>query len=102
MSPADGRLLPRTAAGRLSASGNRSGNGACETLGSPEMCIRDRFLDKAIEGLLLYAFNKGEVCTCPSRALIQADIYDEFMARCLERIATVRQGNPLDLSLIHI
>jgi aldehyde dehydrogenase len=36
------------------------------------------------------------VCTCPSRALIQADIYDEFMARCLERIASIRQGNPLD------
>jgi aldehyde dehydrogenase len=56
----------------------------------------DEFLDKAVEGLVLYAFNKGEVCTCPSRALIQADIYDEFMARCLARIAAIRQGNPLD------
>ena len=36
------------------------------------------------------------MCTCPSRALIQADIYDEFMARCLERIARIKQGNPLD------
>jgi aldehyde dehydrogenase len=54
------------------------------------------FLDKAVEGLVLYAFNKGEVCTCPSRALIQADIYDEFVARCLKRIGDIRQGNPLD------
>ena len=60
------------------------------------MAHDDEFLDKAVEGLVLYAFNKGEVCTCPSRALIQADIYDEFMARCLDRIAAIKQGNPLD------
>jgi aldehyde dehydrogenase len=52
----------------------------------------DDFLDKAVEGLVLYAFNKGEVCTCPSRALI----YQDFMARALARIAKIRQGNPLD------
>ena len=40
----------------------------------------DDFLDKAVEGLVLYAFNKGEVCTCPSRALIQQDIYEDFLA----------------------
>ena len=45
---------------------------------------------------MLYAFNKGEVCTCPSRALIQESIYEPFMARCLERIRAIRQGNPLD------
>jgi aldehyde dehydrogenase len=56
----------------------------------------DDFLDKAIEGLVLYAFNKGEVCTCPSRALIHESIYDRFMDRCLERIRQIRQGNPLD------
>jgi aldehyde dehydrogenase len=60
------------------------------------MAADDAFLDKAVEGLVLYAFNKGEVCTCPSRALIQESIYDEFMERCLERIAAIRQGNPLD------
>jgi aldehyde dehydrogenase len=63
---------------------------------SDVMASDDEFLDKAVEGLVLYAFNKGEVCTCPSRALIQADIYDEFMARCLARIAAIRQGDPLD------
>ena len=45
---------------------------------------------------MLYAFNKGEVCTCPSRALIHESIYDEFMARCLDRIAQIKQGDPLD------
>jgi len=45
---------------------------------------------------VLYAFNQGEVCTCPSRALIQEDIYDEFMARCLARIKAIKQGSPLD------
>ena len=60
------------------------------------MAADDAFLDKAIEGLVLYAFNKGEVCTCPSRALIQESIYDEFMERCLERIRAIRQGDPLD------
>jgi aldehyde dehydrogenase len=56
----------------------------------------DEFLDKAVEGLVLYAFNKGEVCTCPSRALIQEDIYEEFMARALARIGQIKQGDPLD------
>ncbi len=56
----------------------------------------DAFFDKAIEGLVLFAFNQGEVCTCPSRALIHESIYDKFMARCLERIAAIKQGNPLD------
>jgi len=58
----------------------------------------DEFLDKAVEGLVLYAFNKGEVCTCPSRALIEESIYDEFMSRCLKRIAAIKQGHPLDVT----
>ena len=58
----------------------------------------DAFLDKAVEGLVMFAFNKGEVCTCPSRALIHEDIYDAFMQRCLERIAAIQQGTPLDPS----
>jgi acyl-CoA reductase-like NAD-dependent aldehyde dehydrogenase len=56
----------------------------------------DDFLDKAVEGLVLFACNKGEVCTSPSRALVQEDIYEAFMARCLERIAAIKQGDPLD------
>jgi aldehyde dehydrogenase len=60
------------------------------------MAADDAFLNKAVEGLVMYAFNQGEVCTAPSRALIQADIYDEFMARCLARIKAIKQGSPLD------
>jgi len=60
------------------------------------MAEDDNFLDKAIEGLVLFAFNQGEVCTCPSRALIQESIYDEFMARCLERIEAITMGDTLD------
>ena len=56
----------------------------------------DDFLDKAIEGFVMFAFNQGEVCTCPSRALIHESIYDRFMDRALTRIAAIRQGNPLD------
>ena len=62
------------------------------------MAQDDNFLDKAIEGLVLFAFNQGEVCTCPSRALIQESIYEEFMARCLERVGAIKMGDPLDLS----
>ena len=58
----------------------------------------DAFFDKAIEGLVLFAFNQGEVCTCPSRALIQESIYEPFMARCLERISAIKMGDTLDAS----
>ena len=56
----------------------------------------DEFFDKAIEGLVLFAFNSGEVCSCPSRALIQESIYEPFMARVLERVKAITQENPLD------
>ena len=56
----------------------------------------DDFLDKAIEGFVMFALNQGEVCTCPSRALIHEKIYDRFMERALKRVAVLRQGNPLD------
>jgi aldehyde dehydrogenase len=62
------------------------------------MAADDNFLDKAIEGLVLFAFNQGEVCTCPSRALIQENIYDEFMERCLKRIEAIKMGDTLDPS----
>jgi aldehyde dehydrogenase len=55
----------------------------------------DDFLDKALEGFALFAFNKGEVCTCPSRALVQESIYDKFMERAVARVAKIRVGNSL-------
>ncbi|MBB3189478.1 acetaldehyde dehydrogenase ExaC [Halomonas cerina] len=54
------------------------------------------FLDKAAEGLVLAFFNQGEVCTCPSRALIQESMYDTFMAKVMERTLSIKRGNPLD------
>jgi aldehyde dehydrogenase len=57
----------------------------------------DDFFDKAIEGFVMFALNQGEVCTCPSRALVQEDIYDRFMERAISRVEAIRQGNPLDL-----
>jgi len=56
----------------------------------------DDFLDAAVEGFVMFALNQGEVCTCPSRALIAEEIYEPFMARCLERVAQIVSGNPLD------
>ena len=58
----------------------------------------DDFFDKAIEGFVMFALNQGEVCTCPSRALIQESIYDRFMDRALKRVAAITQGSPLDPS----
>lgn len=56
----------------------------------------DGYLDKAIEGLVMFALNQGEVCTCPSRALIHESIYDKFMERALERVKQIKIGHPLD------
>ena len=56
----------------------------------------DDFFDKAIEGFVMFALNQGEVCTCPSRALIHESIYDRFMERALKRVAAIVQGDPLD------
>ena len=58
----------------------------------------DAFFDKALEGFTLFALNQGEVCTCPSRSLIQESIYDRFMERALKRVKAIVQGNPLDMA----
>ena len=57
---------------------------------------QDEFYDKALEGFAMFALNQGEVCTCPSRALIQGGIYDDFLAECVKRTEQIKQGNPLD------
>ena len=56
----------------------------------------DAFFDKALEGFAMFALNQGEVCTCPSRALIQESLYDRFMDRAVQRVQAIKQGNPLD------
>ena len=95
-STATGRVIAQAAAGNLIPAtlelGGKSPNIFFEDVADAD----DDFFDKAIEGLVLFAFNQGEVCTCPSRALIQESIYDKFMARALERIKAIKQGSPLD------
>src|SRR5436305_2086860 len=93
---ATGRLIMQYAAQNLIPSTTELGGKSPNIFFADVMARDDAFLDKAIEGLVLYAFNKGEVCTCPSRALIHESIYDAFMERCLARIAAIRQGHPLD------
>jgi aldehyde dehydrogenase len=58
---------------------------------------RDDFYDKALEGFTMFALNQGEVCTCPSRALVQQSIYEQFVPDAIERTKAVKQGNPLDI-----
>jgi aldehyde dehydrogenase len=62
-----------------------------------DVCAQDDdFFDKALEGFTMFALNQGEVCTCPSRALIQESIYGRFMEKALARVKAVKQGHPLD------
>ena len=60
------------------------------------MAYDDEFLDKAVEGAVLFALNQGEVCTCPSRMIVHESIYEAFMARVIERTKQIKVGNPLD------
>ncbi len=91
-----GRLIMQYAAQNLIPVTLELGGKSPNIFFSDVMAADDEFLDKAVEGLVLYAFNKGEVCTCPSRALIAEDIYEEFMPLALARIAKIKQGDPLD------
>jgi aldehyde dehydrogenase len=71
--------------------------GKCPNIFLPDVMAKDDgFLDKAIEGFVMFALNQGEVCTAPSRALIHSSIYDEFMSRALARTAAIVSGNPLE------
>ncbi|GAB34780.1 acetaldehyde dehydrogenase ExaC [Gordonia otitidis] len=60
------------------------------------MAADDGFFDRALEGFSMFALNQGEVCTCPSRALIQEDIYNDFIDKAIDRVSKIKQGNPLD------
>ena len=95
-STSTGRVIAQAAANNLIPTTLELGGKSPNIFFEDVMARDDSFLDKAIEGLVLFAFNQGEVCTCPSRALIQESIYERFMERCLPRIAAIKQGNPLD------
>jgi aldehyde dehydrogenase len=95
-STATGRVIAQAAASNLIPATLELGGKSPNIFFADVMDKDDAFLDKAIEGLVLFAFNQGEVCTCPSRAVIQESIYDQFMSRVLKRVAAIKQGNPLD------
>jgi aldehyde dehydrogenase len=95
-STATGRVIAQAAATNLIPATLELGGKSPNIFFDDVMRADDAFLDKAIEGLVLFAFNQGEVCTCPSRALIQESIYDRFIERALKRVAAIKQGNPLD------
>ena len=95
-STSTGRVIAQAAANSLIPATLELGGKSPNIFFPDVMDHDDSYLDKAIEGLVLFAFNQGEVCTCPSRALVHESIYEKFMERCLPRIAAIRQGNPLD------
>jgi len=95
-STSTGRLIGQAAANNLIPATLELGGKSPNVFFEDVCAADDEFFDKAIEGLVLFAFNQGEVCTCPSRALIQESIYDRFMDRAVARIRAIKQGNPLD------
>jgi len=95
-STSTGRVIGQAAANNLIPATLELGGKSPNVFFPDVMAHDDAFLDKAIEGLVLFAFNQGEVCTCPSRALIHESIYDKFMERVLKRVAAIKHGNPLD------
>jgi aldehyde dehydrogenase len=95
-STATGRVIAQAAATNLIPATLELGGKSPNIFFEDVMAQDDAFLDKAIEGMVLFAFNQGEVCTCPSRALIQESIYDRFIERAVKRVAAIKQGSPLD------
>ena len=91
-----GRVIAQAAANNLIPATLELGGKSPNIFFADVAAEDDDFLDKAIEGLVLFAFNQGEVCTCPSRALIDESIYDKFIKRVLTRVAAIKQGSPFD------
>jgi aldehyde dehydrogenase len=91
-----GRLIAGYAADSLIPATLELGGKSPNIFFSDVMAEDDPFLDKAVEGFVMFALNQGEVCTCPSRALVQRKIYDAFMEKALKRVGAIVQGDPLD------
>ncbi len=95
-STATGRVIAQAAATSLIPATFELGGKSPNIFFEDVMAADDAFLDKAVEGMVLFAFNQGEVCTCPSRALIQESIYDRFMEKVMARVKAIKQLSPLD------
>ncbi len=95
-STATGRVIAQAAATNLIPATLELGGKSPNIFFEDVMAADDAFLDKAVEGMVLFAFNQGEVCSCPSRALIHESIYDRFMEKVLARVKAIKQLSPLD------
>ena len=91
-----GRLIMQYASENLNPVTLELGGKSPNIFMADVMDADDAFFDKCLEGFTMFALNQGEVCTCPSRALIQESIYDAFIARALERVKAIVAGDPLD------
>lgn len=93
-----GRLIMQYAAANLIPVTLELGGKSPNIFFADVMAEDDDYFDKTLEGFSMFALNSGEVCTCPSRALVHESIYDEFMERALQRVAAIQVGHPLDES----
>ncbi|MFE7563038.1 aldehyde dehydrogenase family protein [Kitasatospora sp. NPDC057500] len=91
-----GRLISQYASGNLIPVSLELGGKSPNLFFADVAAEQDAFYDKTVEGFTMFALNQGEVCTCPSRALIESAVYDRLLADGLERVRTLRQGDPLD------
>ncbi len=93
-----GQRILRAAADNLIPSTVELGGKSPNIFFADVMDADDAFLDKALEGFSMFALNQGEVCTCPSRILVQESIYERFMERAVARVQAMKQGHPLDMN----
>ena len=91
-----GRLIMQYASGNIIPVTLELGGKSPNVFFADVMEQEDDFLDKALEGFTMFALNQGEICTCPSRALIAESIYDEFIEKAIDRVRRIKVGNPLD------
>lgn len=99
-STATGRLVMQYATENIIPVTLELGGKSPNVFFSSVMDADDAFLDKAVEGAVLFALNQGEICTCPSRLLVQEDIADAFIAKVVERVKAIKVGNPLDKTVM--
>ena len=95
-----GRLILQYASENIIPSTMELGGKSPNIFFSSVAAADDAFFDKAVEGAVMFALNQGEICTCPSRILVQEDIYDKFMSRVIERVKAIKIGHPLDATVM--
>lgn len=95
-----GRLILQYASENIIPSTMELGGKSPNIFFSSVAAADDAFFDKAVEGAVMFALNQGEICTCPSRILVQEDIYEKFMSRVIERVKAIKIGHPLDSTVM--